>query len=242
MQRAALFSGGDAQMAAGDLGELLVPYMPTIRVPKSGDRVYKTECAFSYDSPVSAAKPPPAASAPPPRRGRPAAIPLLLRPLPRCIPGSEGSPSPPPRATTLLRLQYLPHPSLCPPARLHLPWLPPQPALPSRPARAAGPPPPRVGVAAGWGPALPGCPCPARVSCPVSLHGAAGVAAGAHTVAVSVRSFVYLFFSLRRSELVLRHGDFARFWKLSCLLGNGLWLSEVWLLSPGDLVFAFTPR
>ncbi|XP_074887547.1 ubiquitin carboxyl-terminal hydrolase 13 isoform X2 [Buteo buteo] len=51
MQRAAFFSGGDAQMAAGDLGELLVPYMPTIRVPKSGDRVYKTECAFSYDSP-----------------------------------------------------------------------------------------------------------------------------------------------------------------------------------------------
>uniref|UniRef100_A0A8B9TNV7 Ubiquitin carboxyl-terminal hydrolase n=1 Tax=Anas platyrhynchos TaxID=8839 RepID=A0A8B9TNV7_ANAPL len=40
-------------MAAGDLGELLVPYMPTIRVPKSGDRVYKTECAFSYDSPDS---------------------------------------------------------------------------------------------------------------------------------------------------------------------------------------------
>lgn len=57
MQRAALFGGGDAQMAAGDLGELLVPYMPTIRVPKSGDRVYKTECAFSYDSPVSAAAP-----------------------------------------------------------------------------------------------------------------------------------------------------------------------------------------
>uniref|UniRef100_Q5M8W2 Ubiquitin carboxyl-terminal hydrolase 13 n=1 Tax=Xenopus tropicalis TaxID=8364 RepID=Q5M8W2_XENTR len=38
---------------AEDLGELLVPYMPTIRVPKSGDRVYKTECAFSYDSPES---------------------------------------------------------------------------------------------------------------------------------------------------------------------------------------------
>ncbi|NXF02087.1 UBP13 hydrolase, partial [Smithornis capensis] len=53
MQRAALFRAGDAQMAAGDLGELLVPYMPTIRVPKSGDRVYKTECAFSYDSPDS---------------------------------------------------------------------------------------------------------------------------------------------------------------------------------------------
>ncbi|NXB56974.1 UBP13 hydrolase, partial [Struthidea cinerea] len=52
-QRAALCRGADAQMAAGDLGELLVPYMPTIRVPKSGDRVYKTECAFSYDSPDS---------------------------------------------------------------------------------------------------------------------------------------------------------------------------------------------
>ncbi|XP_053316176.1 ubiquitin carboxyl-terminal hydrolase 13 isoform X1 [Spea bombifrons] len=38
---------------AADLGELIVPYMPTIRVPKSGDRVYKTECAFSYESPVS---------------------------------------------------------------------------------------------------------------------------------------------------------------------------------------------
>ncbi|NXA31052.1 UBP13 hydrolase, partial [Eudromia elegans] len=52
MQRAALL-GGEAQMAAGDVGELLVPYMPTIRVPKSGDRVYKTECAFSYESPDS---------------------------------------------------------------------------------------------------------------------------------------------------------------------------------------------
>uniref|UniRef100_A0A4W4G5N7 ubiquitinyl hydrolase 1 n=1 Tax=Electrophorus electricus TaxID=8005 RepID=A0A4W4G5N7_ELEEL len=38
---------------ATDLGELLVPYMPTIRVPRSGDRVYKSECAFSYDSPES---------------------------------------------------------------------------------------------------------------------------------------------------------------------------------------------
>ncbi|CAH2247759.1 ubiquitin carboxyl-terminal hydrolase 13 [Pelobates cultripes] len=38
---------------AADLGELLVPYMPTIRVPKSGNRVYKTECAFSYESPLS---------------------------------------------------------------------------------------------------------------------------------------------------------------------------------------------
>ncbi|MEQ2210673.1 hypothetical protein XENOCAPTIV_017520, partial [Xenoophorus captivus] len=42
----------NAKMAA-DLGELLVPFMPTIRVPKTGDRVYKSECAFSFDSPVS---------------------------------------------------------------------------------------------------------------------------------------------------------------------------------------------
>ncbi|XP_063162479.1 ubiquitin carboxyl-terminal hydrolase 13 isoform X2 [Candoia aspera] len=54
MERAALFANGrEAPMAAGDVGELLVPYMPTIRVPKTGDRVYKTECAFSYDSPDS---------------------------------------------------------------------------------------------------------------------------------------------------------------------------------------------
>uniref|UniRef100_A0ABM5G3U1 Ubiquitin carboxyl-terminal hydrolase n=1 Tax=Pogona vitticeps TaxID=103695 RepID=A0ABM5G3U1_9SAUR len=54
MERAALFGNGrEAPMAAGDVGELLVPYMPTIRVPKTGDRVYKSECAFSYDSPDS---------------------------------------------------------------------------------------------------------------------------------------------------------------------------------------------
>ncbi|XP_055977815.1 ubiquitin carboxyl-terminal hydrolase 13 isoform X3 [Sorex fumeus] len=40
-------------MAAGDLGELLLPHLPRIRVPRSGDRVYKSECAFSYDSPNS---------------------------------------------------------------------------------------------------------------------------------------------------------------------------------------------
>uniref|UniRef100_A0A3P8W457 Ubiquitin carboxyl-terminal hydrolase n=1 Tax=Cynoglossus semilaevis TaxID=244447 RepID=A0A3P8W457_CYNSE len=38
---------------ATDLGELLVPYMPTIRVPKTGDRVFKSECAFSFDTPES---------------------------------------------------------------------------------------------------------------------------------------------------------------------------------------------
>ncbi|KAH0517090.1 Ubiquitin carboxyl-terminal hydrolase 13 [Microtus ochrogaster] len=54
-RRGALFSvpSGGRKMAAGDLGELLVPHMPTIRVPRSGDRVYKNECAFSYDSPNS---------------------------------------------------------------------------------------------------------------------------------------------------------------------------------------------
>lgn len=60
-RRGALFGvlggGGGRKMAAGDIGELLVPHMPTIRVPRSGDRVYKSECAFSYDSPVSAAPP-----------------------------------------------------------------------------------------------------------------------------------------------------------------------------------------
>ncbi|XP_023696662.2 ubiquitin carboxyl-terminal hydrolase 13-like [Paramormyrops kingsleyae] len=38
---------------ATDLGELMVPYMPTIRVPRTGDRVFKSECAFSYDTPES---------------------------------------------------------------------------------------------------------------------------------------------------------------------------------------------
>lgn len=58
-RRGALFSlpggSGSRKMAAGDIGELLVPHMPKIRVPRSGDRVYKNECAFSYDSPVSEA-------------------------------------------------------------------------------------------------------------------------------------------------------------------------------------------
>ncbi|KAL4608210.1 ubiquitin carboxyl-terminal hydrolase 13-like [Arapaima gigas] len=38
---------------AMDLGELMVPYMPTIRVPRTGDRVFKSECVFSYDTPES---------------------------------------------------------------------------------------------------------------------------------------------------------------------------------------------
>lgn len=94
MQRAALFRGGDAQMAAGDLGELLVPYMPTIRVPKSGDRVYKTECAFSYDSPVSAASHP--RLPPRPRPPRPLPLPAAPRTLPGPLPPLRlQSPEPP---------------------------------------------------------------------------------------------------------------------------------------------------
>lgn len=103
MQRAALFRGGDAQMAAGDLGELLVPYMPTIRVPKSGDRVYKTECAFSYDSPVSAANHP---------RLPPRPRPPRLLPLPAAAPRTLPGPLPPPQASESPR--SLPPPAAAP--------------------------------------------------------------------------------------------------------------------------------
>lgn len=33
--------------------EALLSVLPTIRVPKAGDRVHKDECAFSFDTPVS---------------------------------------------------------------------------------------------------------------------------------------------------------------------------------------------
>lgn len=36
-----------------DIGEFLVPYLPSIRVPKAEDRVYKDECCLSFDSPYS---------------------------------------------------------------------------------------------------------------------------------------------------------------------------------------------
>nr|XP_020654720.1 ubiquitin carboxyl-terminal hydrolase 13 isoform X2 [Pogona vitticeps] len=49
MERAALFGNGrEVPMAAGDVGELLVPYMPTIRLPNSGNRSYKTLLSFSF--------------------------------------------------------------------------------------------------------------------------------------------------------------------------------------------------
>ncbi|CAM9751877.1 unnamed protein product [Lampetra fluviatilis] len=36
-----------------DVWELLLPYLPTVRIPTSGTRIYKDECAFSFDSPES---------------------------------------------------------------------------------------------------------------------------------------------------------------------------------------------
>lgn len=33
--------------------EALLSVLPSIRVPKAGDRVHKDECAFSFDTPVS---------------------------------------------------------------------------------------------------------------------------------------------------------------------------------------------
>lgn len=138
MQRAALFGGGggDAQMAAGDLGELLVPYMPTIRVPKSGDRVYKTECAFSYDSPVSAARsrrsPFPSPTPPPPRPAAELPPAGSLRPAgPSPAPLPLARPRPP--ALPLLRLRG---PPLVPsPAAATCPG---SPSAPSRSPVAAG--------------------------------------------------------------------------------------------------------
>lgn len=42
--------------------EALLSVLPTIRVPKAGDRVHKDECAFSFDTPVSAFPMPAAAT------------------------------------------------------------------------------------------------------------------------------------------------------------------------------------
>lgn len=39
-----------------ELSEALLSVLPSIRVPKVGDRVHKDECAFSFDTPVSAPK------------------------------------------------------------------------------------------------------------------------------------------------------------------------------------------
>uniref|UniRef100_A0A2K5F844 ubiquitinyl hydrolase 1 n=1 Tax=Aotus nancymaae TaxID=37293 RepID=A0A2K5F844_AOTNA len=54
MQRRGALLGmlGGRKTAARDLDELLVPHMPAIHVPRSGDRIYKSECAFSFDSPT----------------------------------------------------------------------------------------------------------------------------------------------------------------------------------------------
>lgn len=57
-----------------ELSEALLSVLPSIRVPKAGDRVHKDECAFSFDTPVSAPRrrPPPLAGLPSaPSRSRP---------------------------------------------------------------------------------------------------------------------------------------------------------------------------
>lgn len=63
-----------------ELSEALLSVLPSIRVPKAGDRVHKDECAFSFDTPVSA-----------PRR-RPARPPGLLPPRPAPTPPPAGAP------------------------------------------------------------------------------------------------------------------------------------------------------
>lgn len=49
-----------------ELSEALLSVLPSIRVPKAGDRVHKDECAFSFDTPVSAPRGRPARLAGPP--------------------------------------------------------------------------------------------------------------------------------------------------------------------------------
>lgn len=57
-----------------ELSEALLSVLPSIRVPKAGDRVHKDECAFSFDTPVSAPRGRPVRSAglpPAPARSQP---------------------------------------------------------------------------------------------------------------------------------------------------------------------------
>ena len=37
---------------ASDIQDLLQPHLRSIRVPNAGDKVFKDECAFSFDTPV----------------------------------------------------------------------------------------------------------------------------------------------------------------------------------------------
>uniref|UniRef100_A0A8C7Z505 Ubiquitin carboxyl-terminal hydrolase n=1 Tax=Oryzias sinensis TaxID=183150 RepID=A0A8C7Z505_9TELE len=45
--------GGTLDVVMGDVGEILMSVLSTIRVPKPGDRVHKDECALSFASPES---------------------------------------------------------------------------------------------------------------------------------------------------------------------------------------------
>lgn len=147
---------------------------------------------------------------PPPRRRpalsrRPAANPPLLRPLPRCVPRPEGSPLPR-AAASPSAFKIFPQPFLCHPARLHLP---PQPGFP---------------------------PCPPRPGCALCRGGGSS---GRTAAAVCLRSFVrslapsfVYFFPSGDVKWLLRRGDFVVRGKLSCLLENGLWRSEICPLPP----------
>lgn len=55
--------------------EALLSVLPTIRVPKAGDRVHKDECAFSFDTPVSPPTPAPTTTS----------IALVIRPGPQAL-------------------------------------------------------------------------------------------------------------------------------------------------------------
>ena len=35
------------------INEILKPYLSIVRIPKAGDKVFKDECAFSFDTPVN---------------------------------------------------------------------------------------------------------------------------------------------------------------------------------------------
>lgn len=61
-----------------ELSEALLSVLPSIRVPKAGDRVHKDECAFSFDTPVSSPRgrpPRPAGLLPAPTRSQPTRAP-----------------------------------------------------------------------------------------------------------------------------------------------------------------------
>lgn len=41
------------KMEDSNMGETLKPYLSAVRVPKTGDKVFKDECLLSFDTPVN---------------------------------------------------------------------------------------------------------------------------------------------------------------------------------------------